>query len=66
MMYIVSSLADLGGAYCGDLPLTACYVVELLVTDATTAKAILHCTHPVSHVIFWFIGNHQRPSKLLF
>jgi len=35
-------------------------------TDATTAKAILHCTHPVSHVIFWFMENQQRQSKLLF
>ena len=26
---------------------------------------ILHCTHPVSHVIFWFMENQQRQSKLL-
>ena len=31
-----------------------------------TRWPILHCTHPVSHVIFWFMENQQRQSKLLF
>jgi len=34
------------------ITLFVCYFVDLLVTDVTTAKAIYHCTHPVSHVIF--------------
>jgi len=28
-----------------------------------TRWPILHCTHPVSHVIFWFKENQQRQSK---
>jgi len=39
------------------------YFVDLLVTDVTLAKAVLHCTHPVSHVIFRFMENQQRQSK---
>jgi len=31
-----------------------------------TRWPILHCTHPISHVIFWFTENQQRQSKLLF
>jgi len=27
---------------------------------------ILHCTHPVSHLIFWFMEIQQRQWKLLF
>ena len=31
-----------------------------------TRWPILHCIHPVPHVIFWFMENYQRHSKLLF
>jgi len=28
-------------------------------------KSHLYCTHPVSHVIFWFMENQQRQLRLL-
>jgi len=38
MMYIVSPLACLGGAYCGGLPPTACYLLQLVELICTEAR----------------------------
>jgi len=43
MMYIVSPLAGLGGAYCGGRPPTACYISGALLVNTTLADVMKCC-----------------------